>query len=94
MSISVYRNETYESDSTFFKKRTVVKTYEIMDGAPVRGDNIPIRVFLSDSDIWPFFPFPQSHLKVEHYLRVQMIDENGKKYFKRMKIRFDRFAPE
>ncbi|KAH0786321.1 Vacuolar protein sorting-associated protein 26 [Histomonas meleagridis] len=94
MSISVYCNEIFEDSNTYIKKRTVLNTYEIMDGSPVRGDNIPIRLFLGNSHIWSFKGYRDSPLKVEHYLRVQLIDENGKRYFKRMKVTFDRFASE
>lgn len=94
MSVSVYRNEIYEDNNTYFKTKTVLKTYEIMDGAPVRGDNIPIRLYMGDSDIWSYTKFRDSPLRVEQFLRVQLIDENGKKYFKRMKINFDRFESE
>lgn len=91
MSVSIYRNETYEDNNTYFKNKTVLKTYEIMDGAPVRGDSIPIRLFMGDSGLWSYTKFRDSPLKVEQFIRVQLIDENGKKYFKRMKINFDRF---
>ncbi|OHT17576.1 Vacuolar protein sorting-associated protein 26 [Tritrichomonas foetus] len=94
MGISLYRNETYESDSTFLKKRTLLKNYDVLDGAPVRGDHIPIRVFMGESNIWPYQQYSGSPLAVEHYLRIEMVDENNKKYFKRMKLNFDRYEPK
>ena len=94
MAITLYRNETYTSDDVFIKKKTELKTIEIMDGAPVRGDHIPIRFFISEADIWPFIPFKGSQLKVEHYARAVLTDENGKKYYKRLKVDFARFKPE
>lgn len=89
----IYRNEIFNSDSMYLKRKTVLKTYEILDGAPVRGDHIPIRIYMADSDIWPFHNFTGSHLEVEHYMRIEMTDENGKNYYKRMKIYFNRFKP-
>ncbi|OHS97357.1 Vacuolar protein sorting-associated protein 26 [Tritrichomonas foetus] len=94
MKMNIYRVESYESDTSAFKESTILKSYEILDGAPVRGDHIPIRIFLDDSNIWPYHSFVGSELKVDHYLRVEMVDENGKKYFKRMKIYFSRFKPQ
>jgi vacuolar protein sorting-associated protein 26 len=91
MAVTIYRLETYEQDAASFRQRTALKTIEIMDGAPVRGDLIPIRVFLAESNIWPFQKFKGTPLSVEHYMRAEMVDENGKHYFKRMTIQFDRF---
>ena len=94
MGLTLYRVETYSSDEFFIKKKTELKTIEIMDGAPVRGDHIAIRFFISEADIWPFVPFKNSQLKVEHYVRAHLTDENGKKYYKRLKVEFARFKPE
>lgn len=94
MRINVFRSEVFSSETSFFKKKTLLKTYDILDGAPVKGDFIPIRVFMADADIWPFVNFKGSSLEVEHYLRVEMIDENGKKYYKKMKVYFNRFKKE
>ena len=64
-----------------------------MDGAPVRGDHTPLRFYLADQPIWPFKKFPGAALEVDFYLRVMMVDENDKAYFKRMPIEFGRYLP-
>jgi vacuolar protein sorting-associated protein 26 len=94
MSISLYCQETFSAVGRTVNQRTVVKTIEVMDGAPVRGDNIPIRFFLGDCDIWPFNDFPDSALKVEWYLRAAMTDENGKRYYKRLRALIVRRPPD
>ena len=91
MQLNLYRVESYNSEDTVFKKKTLVKQFEIMDGPPVRGECIPIRIFLANEKIWPFIPFRGCPLKVEHYLRAQLTDENGKGYFKRLKLEFIRY---
>jgi vacuolar protein sorting-associated protein 26 len=94
MQISLYLSETYRNLGREIKERTIVKSLEIMDGAPVRGDNIPIRFFLGDCKLWPYIQFPDSAVTIEWYLRAQMTDENGKKYFKRLRVNFVRRPPE
>jgi vacuolar protein sorting-associated protein 26 len=94
MALTLYRVENFSSDDVFIKKKTELKTIEIMDGAPCRGDNIPIRFFISEAGIYPFVSFRGSNLKVEHYVRAVLTDENGKNYFKRLKVEFARFKPE
>ena len=93
MAITLYRNETFTSDDIFIKQKTELKTFEIMDGAPCRGDHIPIRFFISEANIWPFVPFKGCQLRVEHYARAVLTDENGKHYYKRLKVDFARFSP-
>jgi vacuolar protein sorting-associated protein 26 len=93
MQISLYCSESYQNAGKVIKERVIVKSIEIMDGAPVRGDNIPIRFFLGDCNVWPYVPFKDSVVQVEWYLRAQMTDENGKKYYKRLRAQFVRRPP-
>lgn len=93
MSLTLYRTENFSGD-TFIKEKIELKTMEIMDGAPCRGDHIPIRFFVGDCDIWPYPPYKNTKLLVEHYIRAILVDENGKKYYKRLKVNFDRLKPE
>lgn len=92
--IEIFRFESFCSNVLNFEKKTLIKSYQILDGPPVRGDYIPIRIFLNDSDIWPHSAYAGSELKVQHYLRTHIIDENGKSYYKRLKIKIDRYQPE
>jgi vacuolar protein sorting-associated protein 26 len=93
MQISLYCSESYQNVGRVIKERVIVKSIEVMDGAPVRGDNIPIRFFLGDCNVWPYVPFQDSAVQVEWYLRAQMTDENGKKYYKRLRAQFVRRPP-
>ena len=94
MQVSLYASETYDQGGKYIKKRTILKTCEVMDGPPCRGDHIPIRFFLGDCDVWPYVPFRDSPAKVEIYLRAQLTDENGKKYFKTLRAKIIRFRPK
>lgn len=44
----------FSGPNTFNENETICK-FEIMDGAPVRGESIPIRVFLAGNDLTPTF---------------------------------------
>jgi vacuolar protein sorting-associated protein 26 len=93
MEISLHRTENYFSQEIFFKKEVVLDTFEVMDGATVKGDHIPVRLFLPPCNVWPFDYFEGSKLKVDTYLRACLTDEHGKKYFKRLKVNLVRFPP-
>ena len=94
MKLSLIRVETYISDDIYFRKKTVLKEYEVMDGPPVRGDHIPIRFFLGDCDLWPYDEFKGSLLTVSYTIKATLVDENGKNYFKRLNVDIKRLLNE
>jgi vacuolar protein sorting-associated protein 26 len=94
MTMMFYRVEEYRADLTVLQSKEILRTYDLMDGAPVRGEMIPIRIYMGDLNFWPYLDFNGSALKVEHYLRVKMIDENGAHYCKRMMVQFGRYRKD
>lgn len=61
--------------------------YEIMDGAPVRGDRIPIRVPLSGLDLSPTLAGAANGLlNVRYFLNLVLVDEEGRRYFKSAEV--------
>lgn len=87
MQISLYVSEKFDAGGKYVNKRTILKTCEVMDGPPCRGDHVPIRFFLGDCDVWPQGNVRGSPATVEFYLRAQLTDENGKKYYKRLRAK-------
>ncbi|KAG7166660.1 Vacuolar protein sorting-associated protein 26B-like [Homarus americanus] len=53
MEIAIIKRETTGSGPNTFNENETIAKYEIMDGAPVRGESIPIRVFLAGYDLTP-----------------------------------------
>ena len=53
MEIAIIKRETTGSGPNTFHENETIAKYEIMDGAPVRGESIPIRVFLAGYDLTP-----------------------------------------
>lgn len=94
MSLTIFRTERYQGEAYYIEDKTELKSFEILDGAPVRGDHIPIRLFLGDLDIWPYNEFENARIFVNYFIRLTLTDENGKKYHKKLKINFDRTKPE
>ena len=64
---------------------TVVR-FEIMDGAPVKGETIPIRLFLSGFDLTPTYKDVNKKFSVRTYLSLVLIDEDARRYFKQSEI--------
>ena len=59
-----------------------IAKYEIMDGAPVRGESIPIRLFLAGYDLTPTMKDINKKFSVRYYLNLVLVDEEERRYFK------------
>lgn len=75
---------------TFTENETIAK-YEIMDGAPVRGESIPIRVFLAGYDLAPTMRDINKKFSVRYYLNLVLMDEEDRRYFKQQVRLFPSF---
>ena len=62
--------------------------FEIMDGAPVKGEIIPVRLFLGGipADLTPTYDSPNSRFAVKYYLNLVLVDEEDRRYFKQQEI--------
>ncbi|XP_015596412.1 vacuolar protein sorting-associated protein 26B-like isoform X1 [Cephus cinctus] len=91
MEIAIIKRETTGSEyifagpHTFTENETIAK-YEIMDGAPVRGESIPIRVFLAGYDLTPTMRDINKKFSVRYYLNLVLMDEEDRRYFKQQEI--------
>ena len=66
-----------------YNENTTVARYEIMDGAPIRGETIPLRLFLNGiDDLSPTFRDVNKKFSIRYYLNLVLIDEENRRYFK------------
>jgi vacuolar protein sorting-associated protein 26 len=61
-----------------------------MDGAPARGEIIPIRLFLSGFELTPTMRDVNKKFSVRYYLNLVLIDEENRRYFKQNECSFFR----
>lgn len=86
MELSLVHKETtgtppnHRSDS-----RTIVK-FEVMDGAPVKGETIPIRLFLGGFDLTPTMKDVNKKFSSRTYLSLMLVDEQKRRYYKQSEI--------
>ena len=59
-----------------------------MDGAPVRGETIPIRLFLGGFELTPTFRDVNKKFSTRYYLNLVLIDEESRRYFKQQVCTF------
>lgn len=60
--------------------------FEIMDGAPVRGESIPVRLFLSSFPLVPTMRNVSNRFSVRFFLNLVLVDEEDRRYFKQQEI--------
>jgi len=86
MEIAIIKRETTGSGPNTFHENETIAKYEIMDGAPVRGESIPIRVFLAGYDLTPTMRDINKKFSVRYYLNLVLVDEEERRYFKQQEI--------
>jgi len=73
MELEVRRRETSGAGSNARSEATTLCKYEIMDGAPVRGETVPIRLCLAPYDLTP------TYLNVHNKVKREREGEEGKR---------------
>lgn len=86
MELSLIRRETVGAPPNQITDSTTVVRFEIMDGAPVKGETIPIRLFLGGFDLTPTYKDVNKKFSCRTYLSLVLIDEDARRYFKQSEI--------
>ena len=56
----------------------MIAKFEVMEGAPVRGECIPVRLFLSRHDLTPTYKSVNNKFSVKYYLNLVVIDDEDR----------------
>ena len=86
MELLLIRRETVGAAPNQITDLETVVRFEIMDGAPVRGETIPIRLFLAGYDLTPTYKDVNKKFLARTYLLLVLIDEDSRRYFKQSEI--------
>ena len=84
MELAIMKREII-GDNAQVETESVAK-YEIMDGAPVKGESIPIRLFLGGYELTPTMRDVQKKFSCKYYLNLVLVDEEDRRYFKQQEI--------
>ena len=83
MEVDIIKREI--TGTNLIDNETVAK-FEIMDGAPVKGECIPVRIYLSGFDLSPTYNNVQNRVSVKYFLNLVLVDEEDRRYFKQQEI--------
>jgi vacuolar protein sorting-associated protein 26 len=87
MEVAIMKRESTGTGVNQINENETVAKFEIMDGAPVRGESIPIRLFLGGFDaLTPTFRNVNNKFSVKYHLNLVLIDEEDRRYFKQQEI--------
>ena len=86
MELAVIKRESVGFGPNAVNESETLTKYELMDGAPVRGEMIPIRLFLQTLDLTPSLRI-KDHFSVKYYLNLVLVDEDDRRYFKQQEVR-------
>jgi len=90
MEFEIWRRETTGSGSNQYNETETMAKYEVMDGAPVKGECVPIRLFLGAYDLTPTYKNVNNKFSVRYFLNLVLVDEEDRRYFKKQEIQLFR----
>lgn len=87
MELNIIRRETCggQGGNQQTDNETLTK-FEIMDGAPVKEQCIPVRLYLTGFDLTPTYKNVQNKFSVKYLLNLVLVDEEDRRYFKQQEI--------
>ena len=86
MELAVIRRETAGAGANTHSESENIVKYELMDGAPIKGECVPIRLFLSSLDLTPTYRSIYNVFSVQYFLNLVLVDEEDRRYFKQQEI--------
>jgi len=88
MEVAIVKRESTGSGTNLYNESENLIKYEIMDGAPVRGESIPVRLFLNSclEHLTPTYRTIHTKFSVKYYLNLVLVDEEDRRYFKQQEI--------
>jgi vacuolar protein sorting-associated protein 26 len=94
LTANFFCEQTYTSPKGKESTLVTMRRYELLDGTPVKGEAVPIRLIIGETSIWPVREFPGSPLSVRYGIRIRMVTDCGKVYSKRLPIVFARYSDD
>jgi len=90
MEMQILKKETTGEGQQKRTESEVITHFEIMDGAPVKGESIPIRLhlkpFAKQNKLTPTQNAVQKKFSVKYFLNLVLLDMEERRYFKQQEI--------
>lgn len=87
MELSIIRREVVGSGPNAVTENEILSKFELMDGAPVKGEVVPVRFYLASVDqLTPSYKNVNNRFGTKYVLNLVLIDEEERRYFKQQEI--------
>lgn len=91
--VAIIRREQCEVDRTVYNESETIAKYEVMDGSPVKNEQIPIRLYLDAYNLTPTIDDQTHRFSVKYFLNLVLVDEGDRRYFKQHEVELWRKKP-
>jgi vacuolar protein sorting-associated protein 26 len=93
MVIQVIRKENLNILNSSSNENTLMSIFQLMDGSPEEGIEIPIRLYLSGiRSLTPSFTNIDDKFSVQYFLSIEFEDKEERTFFKKMEIKLERLG--
>jgi vacuolar protein sorting-associated protein 26 len=82
MELTLIKRETVGAGQNAVTENETVTKFEIMDGAPVKGEVVPVRFYLAAVDLTPTYKNLNNRFSCKYILNLVLLDEDDRRYFK------------
>jgi len=90
MEMQILKKETTGAGPQVINESEVITQFEIMDGAPIKGETIPVRIhlkpFAQKGKLTPTYMAIHKKFSVKFFLNLVLVDEEDRRYFKQQEI--------
>jgi vacuolar protein sorting-associated protein 26 len=90
MEICIIRKESAGFGQNQYNEPEVMAKYDIMDGPPNKGEDIPLRLYLKPyakaGKLTPTMKDVAKRFSVRYFLHLKLIDEDERTYYKQQEI--------
>lgn len=93
MELALQKRESTGTGPNLYSESETLTKFEIMDGVPVRGESIPVRLFLGAFELTPSYRNVHGKFSVKYFLNLVLVDEEDRRYFKQQEVSLWRKKP-
>lgn len=90
-TVALIAQEYTEVNGKVNRTKNRIQSWEITDGAPVKGEIIPFRLFLHPLHLNPSCSNPELGYSVTHFLHFTVVTMSNEKYFKALQIKLNKW---
>lgn len=87
MEMEIRKKESAGHGLNLYNETDTMMKFEVMDGAPVQGESIPVRMFLQgNKSLTPTYRSVNNKFSVKYFLNLVLVDVDDRRYFKQSEI--------